>query len=373
MASMMLPQASPRGFNATAAMLQKDRVDQLGMSPRMPTSPSMPRPASSEPSPRQQTAASSSAYFPPQKRPTTARSQPELLSKLLFFVRHELQQLTGTPGTDQHIRERLHVFRRALGHFASSFGAYAPLLLAIQQAYEDALARSEIQASGIEHMSERLELVQGEASQLLLHRHEQLNTASEEMEAAMQARERAMQGTQRQLRVTNLELAAAKTELKRAQRFCSDAEGRCASYPWQRSPGALTLLALTLLASSHASHASPTLAHPRTHSHLYLFTASFTLACIPTPLLSHSCPTHPATTSTTFTLTLSCAPRPRPRPSPPPPPFTSTSTSTSTLTRCADLVAQLEHWQSEATDARRLASEEVAGEGEGQGGGQGEG
>ena len=27
--------------------------------------------------------------------------------------------------------------------------------------------------------------------------------------------------------------------------------------------------------------------------------------------------------------------------------------------RCADLVSQLEHWHSEATDARRLASEEV--------------
>ena len=154
----------------TSARLQKDRADQLGMSPRMPTSPSVPRPASSEASPRQQMAATSSVHFPPQKRPTTARAQPELLSKLLFFVRHELQQVMSPPGTDQHIRDRLHVFRRALGHFASSFGAYGPLLLAIQQAYEDALARAESKASGIEHMSERLELMQGEASQLLLHR-----------------------------------------------------------------------------------------------------------------------------------------------------------------------------------------------------------
>ena len=228
----------------------------------------------------------SSSHFPPQKRPTTSRSQPELLSKLLFFVRHELQQLLSQPGTDEHIRERLHVFRRALGHFASSFGAYAPLLLAIQQAYEDALARSEIQASGIEHMSERLELVQGEASQLLLHRHEQLNTASEEMEAAMQARERAMQGTQRQLRVTNLELAAAKTELKRAQRFCSDAEGRCASYPGNAAQGHSP--------SSHSPSSppltprvprppSPTLALTPTFTPTHILTASFTLACIPTP------------------------------------------------------------------------------------------
>ena len=159
---MQLPQ--------TSARLQKDRADQLGMSPRMPTSPSVPRPASSESSPRQQMAATSSVHFPPQKRPTTARAQPELLSKLLFFVRHELQQVMSPPGTDQHIRDRLHVFRRALGHFASSFGAYGPLLLAIQQAYEDALARAEAKASGIEHMSERLELMQGAASQLLLHR-----------------------------------------------------------------------------------------------------------------------------------------------------------------------------------------------------------
>ena len=34
-------------------------------------------------------------------------------------------------------------------------------------------------------------------------------------------------------------------------------------------------------------------------------------------------------------------------------------------------MGQLEHWHNEATDARRLASEEVAGEGEGEAGGEG--
>ena len=312
----------------------------------------------------------SSSHFPPQKRPTTSRSQPELLSKLLFFVRHELQQLLSQPGTDEHIRERLHVFRRALGHFASSFGAYAPLLLAIQQAYEDALARSEVQASGIEHMSERLELVQGEASQLLLHRHEQLNTDREEMEASMQARERAMQKTERELRVTNLDLAAAKTELKRSQRFCSDAEGRCA-HPWQRSPGALTLLALTLLASSHASHA---LAHPRPPSHSPPPTSSAPASAslvsprLSCPTLAPPTPLPPPPPPSPSPFPAAYAPTP-PRPSPSPPP--SSFISTATPTRCADLVAQLEHWHSEATDARRLASEEVACKGEGDGGRRG--
>ena len=104
MAEMLLPQTSVRVDHlGMSARIQKDRVDHLGMSPRMPTSPSMPRPASSTSSPRQQM---SSSHFPPQKRPTTSRSQPELLSKLLFFVRHELQQLLSQPGTDEHIRER---------------------------------------------------------------------------------------------------------------------------------------------------------------------------------------------------------------------------------------------------------------------------
>ena len=65
-------------------------------------------------------------------RPTSARAEPELLQKLLHFVRQELR-LTD-PRAEGYVNERLDVFRRAFGHFTSAFGAYAPLLVAVQQA-----------------------------------------------------------------------------------------------------------------------------------------------------------------------------------------------------------------------------------------------
>ena len=200
--------------------------------------PAAPRPGSAAPSPREtalsrpQSARTLGDTLPlASSRPAVAgrgKPQPELLQKLLFFVRHELQNLHTPPGSDQHVLERLDVFRRAFGHFISSYGAYAPLLLAIQQAYEDAVARSEDRASGLDRMHERLELMRGEAAQLLQARHEQLRQQSDAMTDAMSEREKKMSGTERELRRAQLELGTARTELKRAQRLCSDAEARCA-------------------------------------------------------------------------------------------------------------------------------------------------
>ena len=75
-------------------------------------------------------------------RPTTPRSQPELAAVAHALRRAELAPLgdderSSSPDNPQLLLERLDVFRRAFAHFIAAFGLYAPLLLAIQTAYED--------------------------------------------------------------------------------------------------------------------------------------------------------------------------------------------------------------------------------------------
>ena len=98
-------------------------------------------------------------------RPHSARSDPELLQKLLHFVRTELR--SAHPDHPGYIDERLGVFRRAFGHFIASYGTYAPLLTAVQEAYESALHQARAGSAGVEAMSERLALMQSETRNLL--------------------------------------------------------------------------------------------------------------------------------------------------------------------------------------------------------------
>ena len=100
-------------------------------------------------------------------RPVSGRSDPELLQKLLHFVRQELQY--ADPADAGYLDERLDVFRRAMGHFIAAFGAYSPLLTAVQQAYEDALRHATSRAAGVDELAGRLALVQDETQQLLEH------------------------------------------------------------------------------------------------------------------------------------------------------------------------------------------------------------
>ena len=218
-------------FQATASRLQmtkaRDAVLLPGQSQPLTPRPPQPvaRPASAAPRPN--SAAPSTVISYP-ARPATARtSQPEILSKLLYFVRHELQNAEAPAGSDAHVHERLDVFRRAFGHFIASFGAYSPLLLAVQQAYEDALTRAEDRAASVDSMRERLELMRDETSQLLEARHEQLRQDAAFMTDAIAAREQKMAETERALRRTQIELGTARTELGRAHRLTADADARC--------------------------------------------------------------------------------------------------------------------------------------------------
>ncbi|KOO21576.1 translin-associated factor x-interacting protein 1 isoform 1 [Chrysochromulina tobinii] len=99
------------------------------------------------------------------RRPHEAAHDPEFLKKLLHFVRQELRHANPASGT--FIDDRLGVFRRVFGHFIAANGSYAPLLLAVQEAYERALYDARARSSGVDALSERLALMQDEARQLL--------------------------------------------------------------------------------------------------------------------------------------------------------------------------------------------------------------
>ena len=136
-------------------------------------------------------------------------SDPELLQKLMRFVRHGLADLE--PGSHGYVDERLDVFRRAFGHFTASFGAYAPLLLGVQEAYEDALAHNSARASGVDEVTQRLALMQQETAQLMAHMkqgaeadHEGMATMVAERDTRLKEQQRANDRLQAEVkRLTN--------------------------------------------------------------------------------------------------------------------------------------------------------------------------
>ena len=168
---------------ALAGRLQLDRTARLLLHPSAPASPRMDSQSKTANVPHDAaaaaaaaTSAAANAYGLPNpgleelgvaqlRRPHEAAHDPEFLKKLLHFVRQELRHANPASGT--FIDDRLGVFRRVFGHFIAANGSYAPLLLAVQEAYERALYDARARSSGVDALSERLALMQDEARQLL--------------------------------------------------------------------------------------------------------------------------------------------------------------------------------------------------------------
>lgn len=153
------------GCTTAVGRLQAERAAKMSLTPGRPRQKTVQ--ASSNPhllpSPNLGTLASKALHTGRQ----TMHTEPQLLQKLLHFVRQGLQDTE--PGTPDYVEERLEVFRRAFNHFIAAYGAYAPLLLGIKEAYEDALARAGVRATRVDEVTERLALMQAESQQLLAH------------------------------------------------------------------------------------------------------------------------------------------------------------------------------------------------------------
>ena len=164
-------------------------------------------------------------------RPTTPRSQPELLQSLMHFVRAELAPLgdderSSSPDNPQLLLERLDVFRRAFAHFIAAFGSYAPLLLAIQTAYEDVVRQLGGAGDGAAELRRRLSTSQQETAQLLLEQRREHGRAVASLQEAVRQRDMGAQELERTVRKQDLELSTLRRELNEAKKSVEDADAR---------------------------------------------------------------------------------------------------------------------------------------------------
>ena len=157
------------------------------------------------------------------RRPATARSakpQPELLAKLLCFIRTELHAVGHDP------EGRLEVFRRAWNHFISAFGSYAPLLLAIQQAYEDSLRRATGAAADVDLLRARMATMQSESAQLIEELRLVAQREQDELQRKARLRDSSILNTERQMQRLQLELANTQLELSHTKAKAAELEAR---------------------------------------------------------------------------------------------------------------------------------------------------
>ena len=92
----------------------------------------------------------------------SVRAEPELLSRLLAYVRHEFRHLRGQPSPE----ERLQVLSSVFDTFIANFRSYTPLLTAIKHAYDEALNHERARARSVGELSGRLSLMQAETQQV---------------------------------------------------------------------------------------------------------------------------------------------------------------------------------------------------------------
>jgi hypothetical protein len=218
-----------RGLSAASGRMQRERAANLLLAPGMPPS--------SRPRKMLMTAATDAHHLPsPSIGARNAKalavgrlsappsSDPELLQKLLRFVQHGLNEVE--PASHGYQEERLDVFRRAFGHFTAAFGAYAPLLLAVQEAYEDAIAHAEARAAGVDEAAERLALMQEETSQLMAHLKQDASAAHDGMAQMVAERDERLRAASRENEKLKAEVRKLSNEMVHAQRLRDELEMR---------------------------------------------------------------------------------------------------------------------------------------------------
>ena len=176
---------------------------------------------------------------PPAAPPaTTPRSSapPEALTRLLRFVRAQLYEIgfvdpqghpVPQPATPRAVRDRLEVYRAAFDLFIGCFGAFAPLLLAIKQAYEDALRVEAGSAAAHDELHARLATYQDESRGLLSSLRADSEAERTRLEAAAALREAELARERRLAKVADLELKRCRRGLEEARALATSLEAKC--------------------------------------------------------------------------------------------------------------------------------------------------
>jgi hypothetical protein len=153
--------------------------------------------------------------LPPRSPRADCKPEPELLTKLLAYVRMELAAL-GSGG--RAVDQRLEVFRRAFDHFISAFGSYQPLLLAIKQAYDDAYRAAAGDAADVQLLRSRLETMQSDSASVFAQLERDAAAEREQLQGQLAAKGAQLQAAKRAVSAVKLELATTRNTLMHAER-----------------------------------------------------------------------------------------------------------------------------------------------------------
>ena len=154
-------------------------------------------------------------------RPQSAHD-PELMQKLLHFVRQELRHVDAQD--EAYVDERLVVFRRAFGHFIAAYGAYSPLLLAVQEAYESALHYARSRSLGVDALTERLALLQDETRQLLASVRSDAQAEKQSLADQIAERDRCIESANADVNELRQDVQRLTAELLKSKKLRDDME-----------------------------------------------------------------------------------------------------------------------------------------------------
>jgi hypothetical protein len=155
------------------------------------------------------------ADLPPRSPRADRKAEPELLTKLLAYIKMELAALgPGSCAVDQ----RLAVFRRAFDHFISAFGAYQPLLVAIKQAYDDAHRAAAGDAADVELLRSRFETMQADSVNVFAQLQQNADAERAQLQSELAAKGAELQAAKRAVTGVKLELATTRNTLRHAER-----------------------------------------------------------------------------------------------------------------------------------------------------------
>lgn len=153
--------------------------------------------------------------LPPRSPRADCKPEPELLTKLLAYVKMELAAL----GSSGHaVDQRLEVFRRAFDHFISAFGSYQPLLLAIKQAYEDAHQAASGDSADVQLLRSRFETMQSDSASVFAQLKKDAATEREQLRSELAAKEAQLHAAKRAMSAVKLELSTTRNTLMHAER-----------------------------------------------------------------------------------------------------------------------------------------------------------
>eukprot|EP00967_Tisochrysis_lutea_P088293 scaffold125197_cov30-Tisochrysis_lutea.AAC.5 len=154
--------------------------------------------------------------LPPRSARAERKSEPELLNKLLAFIKAELAALGGPAGL--RVDQRLEVFRQAFDHFIAAFGAYKPLLLAIKQAYDDAYHAVMGDRADVELLRSRFATLQSDSAAVIAQLSHEAGTEQAKLRAELADKDAQLNDANLAISRLRLEVTTTQNTLRHTEK-----------------------------------------------------------------------------------------------------------------------------------------------------------